>query len=303
MIVQLPIVCTDRMKPLQRVCLEQSDAVWFANFDDRPSRLFDGLEHIRASIFTIQKGKAKYSGVYSTNYNRWYSELRPVLFELLALTEIRDLLMDGAIPKIGQMTAKSVRQCITSFVPLGRYLTRNSKYAVYFHNAPQYWIRSMDFTPYFWNERDGEQISSHVKSLHLITPLDTSVTVATLNSSIFYWWFIALSNCRDLVMREIENFPIGLEQMSEVMKKKLTVLSKKLMGDLKRHANRKQTYYKTTGKVIYDEFYPKYSKSIIDEIDRILAQHFGFTDEELDFIINYDIKYRMGLDNLQGEEE
>jgi hypothetical protein len=25
------------------------------------------------------------------------------------------------------------------------------------------------------------------------------------------------------------------------------------------------------------------------------AQHYGFTDEELDFIINYEIKYRMGL--------
>jgi hypothetical protein len=24
------------------------------------------------------------------------------------------------------------------------------------------------------------------------------------------------------------------------------------------------------------------------------AKHYGFTDEELDFIINYDIKYRMG---------
>jgi hypothetical protein len=24
--------------------------------------------------------------------------------------------------------------------------------------------------------------------------------------------------------------------------------------------------------------------------------HHGFTDEELDFIINYDIKYRMGRD-------
>ena len=36
---------------------------------------------------------------------------------------------------------------------------------------------------------------------------------------------------------------------------------------------------------------------IIDEIDRLLAQHYGFTAEELDFIINYDIKYRMGLGN------
>ena len=38
----------------------------------------------------------------------------------------------------------------------------------------------------------------------------------------------------------------------------------------------------------------KKSKAIIDEIDKVLAAHYGFTDEELDFIINYDIKYRMG---------
>jgi hypothetical protein len=40
---------------------------------------------------------------------------------------------------------------------------------------------------------------------------------------------------------------------------------------------------------------------IIDEIDKVLAKHYGFTEEELDFIINYDIKYRMGKE-LEGEE-
>ena len=28
-------------------------------------------------------------------------------------------------------------------------------------------------------------------------------------------------------------------------------------------------------------------------IDRVLAKHYGCTDENLNFIINYDIKYRM----------
>jgi hypothetical protein len=28
-----------------------------------------------------------------------------------------------------------------------------------------------------------------------------------------------------------------------------------------------------------------------------MGKHYGFTDEELDFIINYDIKYRMGQDS------
>jgi len=31
------------------------------------------------------------------------------------------------------------------------------------------------------------------------------------------------------------------------------------------------------------------------------AKHYGFTDEELDFIINYDITYRMG--DADGRQE
>ena len=46
----------------------------------------------------------------------------------------------------------------------------------------------------------------------------------------------------------------------------------------------------------YAELAAGKSKPVIDEIDRVLALHYGFTDEELDFIINYDIKYRMGRD-------
>ena len=66
----------------------------------------------------------------------------------------------------------------------------------------------------------------------------------------------------------------------------------------------KHCQYKTTGKVAYDEFFPRLSKSIIDQIDKVLAQHYGFTDEELDFIINYDIKYRMGnADDETGDDE
>jgi len=52
--------------------------------------------------------------------------------------------------------------------------------------------------------------------------------------------------------------------------------------------------HKKTGLIKLEQFRPREAKPIIDEIDCILAKHYGFTDEELDFIINYDIKYRMG---------
>ena len=43
-------------------------------------------------------------------------------------------------------------------------------------------------------------------------------------------------------------------------------------------------------------------KSILDEIARVLARHYGFTAEELHFILNDDIKYRLGRDTEGGEE-
>ncbi len=51
------------------------------------------------------------------------------------------------------------------------------------------------------------------------------------------------------------------------------------------------------------------SRLLINEIDAVLAEQYGFTEEELGFIINYDIKYRMGkeldayIDGTLGEQE
>jgi hypothetical protein len=91
-----------------------------------------------------------------------------------------------------------------------------------------------------------------------------------------------------------------LNKVTKNNKENLIALSSSLMQDLKSHSK----IYKRISKGIkteFDSFYPMFSKSIIDKIDKILAQHYGFTEEELDFIINYDIKYRMGGE-MEGEE-
>ncbi len=94
-----------------------------------------------------------------------------------------------------------------------------------------------------------------------------------MNSSLFYWWFIILSDCRHLNSREVENFPLGYEQMTSKNKTALTILAHKIMIDIKSNAVRKTINLKKSGKVIYDEFYPKHSKQIADEIDRVFAMY------------------------------
>ena len=84
--------------------------------------------------------------------------------------------------------------------------------------------------PYFWNGRDGEQISTRVKILKLPDASNAAAAIAALNNSLFYWWFLVLSDCRHLNLREIENFPLGLAQMEQAAKQQLAHLTDELMG-------------------------------------------------------------------------
>ena len=74
----------------------------------------------------------------------------------------------------------------------------------------------------------------------------------------------------------------------------LQKLGNQMQVSLFENSERKVTKYSGRGEVITRHFIMHKNKPIIDEIDQVLARHYGFTDEELDFIINYDIKYRMG---------
>lgn len=83
---------------------------------------------------------------------------------------------------------------------------------------------------------------------------------------------------------------------------KICHLSRQLMEDLRQNSEMRKMAYPAVGILTIQCTYPRYSKTLIDEIDRVLAKHYGFTEEELDFIIDYDIKYRMGKDNGEGDD-
>ncbi len=221
MIVQLSYSCTDRMESIQKFSISQSGVLWLSHFDDRPAKLFDGLEHIRATIALSVRAVNGIGDVYSTAYNRWYTESRPQLFDTVVFDSLHKVsaIPEGTVPKIGPLPASAILERIAKQRPIRNSLVRRGSGIVYFHNAPQYWVRSMDFAPYFWNERDGEQISTQVKTLRLAGVDDAASVVAALNSSLFYWWFLLLSDCRHLNLREIESFPLGLERMRKTTKK------------------------------------------------------------------------------------
>lgn len=82
-------------------------------------------------------------------------------------------------------------------------------------------------------------------------------------------------------------FPIGNPNNKLLMATKS--LFKRLMENYKFNSE-----IKNRGESEFQEFNWIKSKPIVDQIDEVISGHFGLSIEETDFIINYDIKYRMG---------
>ena len=163
-----------------------------------------------------------------------------------------------------------------------------------------HFVQILDFIPEIKDSKGHKREPSELKKICFASNQDRDVFLALLNSTLFYWLLTIYSDCRNLNKREIDSARLDIAKANPKVILQLTDLSQELMEDIRKNAKMLTMSYRDMGALQIQCTYPKYSKSIIDEIDRVLAKHYGFTDEELDFIINYDIKYRMGQNS--GEE-
>ncbi len=118
-----------------------------------------------------------------------------------------------------------------------------------------------------------------------------------IESSNLFWWYYSLN----FDMFNLKDYMIFSFRLTYDINKSLIELSLSLEEDMNKKKNILVVNSKTRGIVESYVYKKKLSKPIIEEIDKVLARHYGFTEEELDFIINYDIKYRMG-DELNEEK-
>jgi hypothetical protein len=160
-----------------------------------------------------------------------------------------------------------------------------------------YWKVFTDTPPAFFI--NGEKGTSSRETSISLNKKDTPKQfVAIFSSSLFWWWYTITSNLRDLNPSDLYGFRIdnNLIGSDELIK-----LADKYIKDMYVNSSMLIRIQKEIGETKTQSFKLSKSKPIIDEIDKVLAKHYGFTEEELDFIINYDIKYRMGGE-LEGEE-
>ena len=171
-------------------------------------------------------------------------------------------------------------------------LTVRSGEPIYIHRIVRYFIKAFDFVPLFIDAEGQRRRSDDYKPFRFKEEVVPFI-VALMASSLFYWYWRSYSDGFHCGYGDVYRFPH--EHVERADPNRFRALSDRLMEAMHENSAEKEVSTKK-GTIRYQEFYAKPVKPLFDEIDAALTEHFGLTDEEFDFVVNYDLKYRIGTD-------
>ena len=287
-IVPISSVSTPRMLPLMKLLNRSFGPLCLSNFAVRPGKLFVGVD-MNLTIIVGEKTAGKsVPSVFATGYNRWSEHLRPSLFQILEYADSSLIEGRSAFTKLGRVIERSILERIAKQPSLTRLRGGStSSDRVFYHSGGRYFRKCI-----------RDQLSNEYKALCLRKGASDAI-ICLLSSSLYYWFWIGISDCYHVTKRDIDSAPVPESLLTDVSVKKLSV---KLLDDLWMHSEKRVRHRADGTQREEVNFHVGESKPILDEIDTVLAGHYGFTAEELDFILNYDIKYRLGRSTETDDE-
>jgi hypothetical protein len=154
-----------------------------------------------------------------------------------------------------------------------------------------YWKVFTEFPPAFTVDgRAGH--STREARLAVADPAAVVPLIAALSSDVFWWWYTVTSNCRHLNPTDVQQFPLPSSVLADA---RLAALGRHYLHDIVRHSRMAVRRQRQTGHTETQSFKVRRSRRIVEQIDAELARHYSLTAEELEFVVNYDIEFRMGM--------
>lgn len=288
MIVPAGLMGLDDAAPLRKILLDRFKRLFFSSYAIRPSKLFDGVDQ-RLCIF-VGSVEGDDRQIYTTRYHHWSSDERQHLFALLRYVPGQVHQRLNRIPQLGSQDARGILaklEAKNSKLVKAYYAGKTGGALMHYHRSPRYWIRAMDFEQYFKSATKSRSVH-HFRDIHFANEAVGKAIGAILNSTLFFFWFLVVGNGRNITGTDVEMLPVGALDAATI--KDLGKLFDELMVDYK-----KNSLIRKRKDCELQEFRPSLSKPIIDKIDRRFGAYLGLTDSEIDSIINFEVKYRMGL--------
>ncbi|HEV2656116.1 MAG TPA: DNA methyltransferase, partial [Ktedonobacteraceae bacterium] len=252
LIVPLSVCGGERFDELRRTITRHSSALWLANFEIFPCRLFEGAFQ-RLSILLAQHGSDPGCTISSTRIQRWYAVERAQLIDLIAYTPARRVVKADVFPKLAFPFQESILRKLAEKARGGSIATllypRKTDYFIYYQEATNYWMKATCTIPYY--KKNGVAMPpAHGRFLYFRDEVTARAIMALMNSSLFYVWFATFSDGFHLAHALVKEFPVDTELCASIMYKydvgarftspcalaELPLLSEKLEQDIQAHA-------------------------------------------------------------------
>lgn len=274
------------MNSFQSNLIENSDILYCANFAERPAKIFKGAD-LSVTIYKSHKASTGLKKFYSTSFLRWYTdEIGAPLSKLKYVESTKFInLSKGYFPKVGEQLEISILDKILLNKSLSNYLSKKPDLS----NKIFYRSKGGRYYKIITNFSSG---SSNEIAFSCTNPKYSKALVAILNSNIFFWFYDCFSSNRVLSRENIDIFPISLDNISDYNLLTLNVLCDELMSDYRKNAVKDSVTYAGVGEVTFYTFFARKSKIIMDRIDKILADHYNLSNNEINLLTNYCITYR-----------
>lgn len=299
LIVPVSSISTEGYKSLQALVFRHS--CHLSSFDDRPARLFDGLEHIQLTIHLLVNSPVDTPEIFVTDCRRWSAVERPDLFPTLTYQAPPPHQLPGTIPKIRTSLESGLWLAISKMkFPLAASYGSGATLPVYYSRKVHNFLQVLDFVPEVYGSDGVLRPPTELKPLQFPTASLAGLALCLLNSSLFRWYIQVFTDCRHVNKREVDNFPFTRNREVDVGAHWIG-LADGLSASLRSGSEFRSM------KFAHDHLrvqciIPKRSKPIIDQIDMALGRHFGLSEEQVDFVVNYDIKYRLGQNDKRDDD-
>ncbi|MEI9900631.1 MAG: hypothetical protein WDN31_11500 [Hyphomicrobium sp.] len=269
MIAPLSLVATSRTRTIRELVCARTH--WISSYDMRPGSLFEGVAQRLAILVSQNSGKPP-ARAYVGGYRRWSSEERAHLIEVTCYADAPQLSPRGAIPKLESEIERAILMKVVGD-PLERRKDQNSE-PIVVHRIVRYFIKALDFVPSFVGSDGAVGRSADYKEFHFSREQRVAIT-ALLNSTLFYWFWRLHSDGFHCGYADVYAVPFPPVERTETIIL-LSDLTDKLMDHLRDHSEIKSITTKA-GRIQYQEFRMAGAKSLLDEIDTALAEHYGLS--------------------------
>ena len=271
-VVPISFVATPRMESIRNFMYQKMDKLFTLNFADRPDCLFDGV-HQKLTILFGKKGLNK-CHVYSSSYYHWYNDERQGLLDHCKIYPVAPALK--YIPKTGNMYEHSIFNKIRQSIGVNLinipHVDENDM-DIFLNMRACFWMKAFSFNP-------G---SKEYKSITCPKEMGPYI-LAILNSSLFFLYWTIVSDCWHITNKELLDFIIPTKNVNYDRFKGLVANLENKLEKTKKYIGSIQTQY---------EYKHKECKAEIDAIDEALKDIYHLSDEEVSFLKEYKLKYRM----------